>query len=191
MKTRIALDAASPSPKPVFAGTQVPADALIGYIRDGKTLDDFLRDFPVVDRQAALDFLDALARHTTVLAQPRAEMLDELYDVYLDCRERNWDGYGAEPISYDAYLAAQKFIEAWLLTLPTAEISAAANGEISFEWYLAPDKIVSVGVSGDRVLSYASIFGPHKAHGTEPLTDEIPAVVIAHVQRLAPPQNAK
>lgn len=38
---------------PVITGTRVPADTLIDYFREGFTIDDFLRDFPGVEREAA------------------------------------------------------------------------------------------------------------------------------------------
>lgn len=36
---------------PVFAGTRVPIQALIDYLKGGETLDEFLRDFPSVTRE--------------------------------------------------------------------------------------------------------------------------------------------
>ncbi len=48
---------------PVFAGTRVPARALFDYLAGGHNLDDFLDDFPSVDRLQALSVL-ALVRDT-------------------------------------------------------------------------------------------------------------------------------
>ena len=46
------------SGKPVFAGTRVPVDTLIGYLLDGNTLDEFLDDFPTVKREDAICVLE-------------------------------------------------------------------------------------------------------------------------------------
>ena len=43
---------------PVFAGTRVPFDALLDYVEGGKTLDEFLDDFPTVTREAAVAALE-------------------------------------------------------------------------------------------------------------------------------------
>ena len=43
---------------PVFAGTRVPFDALLDYIEGGKTLGEFLDDFPTVTRNAAIAALE-------------------------------------------------------------------------------------------------------------------------------------
>ena len=50
--------------KPVFVGTRVPFQALVDYIAAGRTLDEFLDDFPSVSRDLAVrslqDARDAL-----------------------------------------------------------------------------------------------------------------------------------
>jgi uncharacterized protein (DUF433 family) len=38
---------------PVFAGTRVPVQTLIDYLKDGRTLEDFLDGFPSVSRAQA------------------------------------------------------------------------------------------------------------------------------------------
>jgi uncharacterized protein (DUF433 family) len=45
---------------PVFAGSRVPVRALIDYISEGHSLDDFLDDFPSVTREHALELLEVL-----------------------------------------------------------------------------------------------------------------------------------
>ena len=43
---------------PVFKSTRVPFQALLDYLEDGQTLDDFLTDFPTVSRDAAIAALE-------------------------------------------------------------------------------------------------------------------------------------
>ncbi len=43
---------------PVFAGTRVPVQTLIDYLEAGESLDDFLKDFPTVKREAAIGVLE-------------------------------------------------------------------------------------------------------------------------------------
>ena len=42
---------------PVFAGTRVPVRTLLDYLKAGQPLDDFLDDFPTVNREQALEVL--------------------------------------------------------------------------------------------------------------------------------------
>jgi uncharacterized protein (DUF433 family) len=58
MKLPIIVDQEIMSGKPVFAGTRVPVDTLIGYILDGNTLNEFLDDFPTVKREDAVCILE-------------------------------------------------------------------------------------------------------------------------------------
>lgn len=52
---------------PVFAGTRVPVRALFDYLGAGRSLDEFLDDFPSVKRKQALGILDQFK--TTVLSR--------------------------------------------------------------------------------------------------------------------------
>jgi uncharacterized protein (DUF433 family) len=54
---------------PVFVGTRVPVKSLFDYLEGGETLDEFLTQFPSVEREQAVAALD-LARDT-VLARAR------------------------------------------------------------------------------------------------------------------------
>ena len=43
---------------PVFKGTRVPAQSLFWHLEQGVSLDEFLDDFPTVNKQQALDLLE-------------------------------------------------------------------------------------------------------------------------------------
>jgi len=43
---------------PVFAGTRVPVQTLLDYLKAGETIDDFLDGFPTVTRQQVIAFLE-------------------------------------------------------------------------------------------------------------------------------------
>ena len=46
------------SGEPVFRGTRVPFQTLLDYLQAGETLDEFLKQFPGVSREAAISALD-------------------------------------------------------------------------------------------------------------------------------------
>jgi uncharacterized protein (DUF433 family) len=56
---------------PVFAGTRVPAKNLIDYLSHGRSLDDFLDDFPTVRRDQVIAALEEvkeiLVTHATAV----------------------------------------------------------------------------------------------------------------------------
>ena len=43
---------------PVFAGTRVPAQTLLDYLKAGESIDDFLDGFPTVSRAQVIAFLE-------------------------------------------------------------------------------------------------------------------------------------
>jgi uncharacterized protein (DUF433 family) len=54
----VVVDPEVMSGTPCFAGTRVPARALLDYLKGGETLDDFLEQFPTVTRRQAVAFLE-------------------------------------------------------------------------------------------------------------------------------------
>lgn len=47
---------------PVFVGTRVPVQALMDYLKAGRSLDEFLDDFPSVTREQAVAVLEEAKR---------------------------------------------------------------------------------------------------------------------------------
>jgi uncharacterized protein (DUF433 family) len=43
---------------PVFAGTRVPIQTLLDYLKAGESIDDFLDGFPTVTREQVIAFLE-------------------------------------------------------------------------------------------------------------------------------------
>ncbi len=67
----ICIDPEIMSGTPVFAGTRVPVQTLLDYLKAGDRIDDFLDQFPTVTRAQAEAFLElageAVARHARTL----------------------------------------------------------------------------------------------------------------------------
>lgn len=64
MKPRaiVAIDPEIMSGTPCFAGTRVPAQALLDYLEAGDSLDEFLEDFPTVTRKQAVAFIETAGK---------------------------------------------------------------------------------------------------------------------------------
>ncbi len=52
---------------PVFCGTRVPVQTLFDYLEGGHSLEEFLDDFPTVDREQAISALEWMKQ---VLLEP-------------------------------------------------------------------------------------------------------------------------
>jgi uncharacterized protein (DUF433 family) len=59
MKTVVVItDPQILSGTPVFAGTRVPVKTLTDYLEDGASIGEFLDDFPSVQREQVVQFLE-------------------------------------------------------------------------------------------------------------------------------------
>jgi uncharacterized protein (DUF433 family) len=53
---------------PVFAKTRVPVKILFDYLKGGDTIDEFLHDYPSVNRSQVVELLALLEQHYTFTA---------------------------------------------------------------------------------------------------------------------------
>lgn len=58
--------------KPCFAGTRVPVQALFDYLAHGRPVDEFVADFPTVEREQAVAVLDLARRALLAAPTPAA-----------------------------------------------------------------------------------------------------------------------
>lgn len=134
--------------------------------------------------QRLAESLEMPRESRTRALQIRASRRAALEAAWGEFSIRGWDGYGAEPVSSEAYAMAKALLETLPVDAPTPEISADPDGEISFDWYRGPDKVFSVSVGGSGMLSYAGLFGRNNAHGTEWYDGGLPEVVAFNLARL-------
>lgn len=108
-----------------------------------------------------------------------------LYQVFEECRQANWDGYGAAPVSVRAFQSACEFLEALPLGTPAPSIGAEPDGHITLEWYHSPRRTLSISVSPEGDLHYAALMGSSKAYGTEPFFGEVSKEIMDLIRRVA------
>jgi len=53
---------------PVFAGTRVPVETLLDYLKAGDSIDDFLDGFPTVTREQVIALLEAAGKQLVATA---------------------------------------------------------------------------------------------------------------------------
>jgi hypothetical protein len=108
----------------------------------------------------------------------------ELYSVASDCLVDNWDGYGAAPVSADAYVLACQFLRALPLGIDAPSIGVEPDGQLTFEWYRSPRRLLSISVSPEGDLHYAALLGPNKAYGTEAFFGDAPRTIVDLIHRV-------
>ena len=53
---------------PVFAGTRIPIQTLLDYLKAGESIDDFLDGFPTVTRVQVIGFLEEAGKQLLSIA---------------------------------------------------------------------------------------------------------------------------
>ena len=108
----------------------------------------------------------------------------ELAEVWEECRQADWDGYDALPVSRDALRKMYTFLEALPLGSQRPTIGADPHGHLSVEWYRSLRRVLCVAVSDDDLLHYAALLGSNKTSGTETFYDEVPESILSLVRRV-------
>jgi hypothetical protein len=127
---------------------------------------------------------NAYLRNSASFAAHYQDMKSEFDSVMSEAQVPNWDGHGAQPVSWAAIHVAESFIKALPTTLPSPEFSVDPDGEISLDWIRGRNQIMSISIRGDGVLSYAARFGVAKQNGSEIFIGELPAIILNCLRRL-------
>lgn len=109
---------------------------------------------------------------------------EELRGVADECSSNGWDGYEAAPVEQETIRQANHFLDALPLGMAVPSVGVEPDGQITFEWYQSPRRILSVSVSPEGDLHYAALLGYRKSYGTEPFFGEIPSDVLNLVRRV-------
>jgi hypothetical protein len=109
---------------------------------------------------------------------------EELGTVWEECRNPNWDGFGALAVSQDSLRNTYMVLESLPLGFPLPSIGAEPDGQLTIEWHRSPSQTFSVSVDPEGLLHYAGLFGPNRRFGTEVFYDEIPEVIKRSIREI-------
>jgi len=108
----------------------------------------------------------------------------ELNYLVEECSSIGWDGYAAAPIEQETIRLAEQFLNALPLGIAAPSVSTEPDGQITFEWYQTPRRLLSVSVSPAGELHYAALLGYRKSYGTELFFGEVPSDILNLVRRV-------
>jgi hypothetical protein len=110
--------------------------------------------------------------------------LDELGEVWEECRTAGWDGYGALPVEPATLNAAYCVLDSLPLGFPLPSISAEPDGHLTLEWRKSPHCTLTVSVDPDGYLHYAGLFGLNRRYGTIPFFSTTPDELLRLIREL-------
>lgn len=111
-------------------------------------------------------------------------VFEELIAVWEECKEADWDGHGAMPVTKDAWQRAYCFLRAIPLGIQAPTVGAEPDGQVTLEWHRSPRRTLSVSVNAEGDLHYAALLGPNRAYGTEAFFGDIPANILDLIRRV-------
>jgi hypothetical protein len=112
------------------------------------------------------------------------DVLEELLKTFQECREPNWDGYGAQPVREETYRLAHQFLAALPRSTLASSIGAEPDGHLTVEWYRSPQRTLSVSISPDGELHYAALLGEERICGTKTFRARMPEVIVDLIARI-------
>ncbi|MEX0819229.1 MAG: hypothetical protein WD070_06540 [Pirellulaceae bacterium] len=108
----------------------------------------------------------------------RIALLKTLEETCQGCQQPNWDGEGAEAISTETQEVARRLLESLSRDMPLPSISAEPDGQLNFEWYQAPRRLLSVSISSSGTLYWAALIGSEDPRGSCQFVDRFPQTLL-------------
>ena len=103
---------------------------------------------------------------------------DEVFAVFEEASERNWDGYGAAPVTPEAVDHALAFAKSMPARLRAPDdVGADPDGDVVLEWWGADDGVLTIAVHQDGSTSYAALLGDDEIHGMSDARGRWPSLV--------------
>lgn len=109
---------------------------------------------------------------------------EEMATVWDECRQPNWDGHDALPVTQDALRNLYLFLESLPSDMPAPSIGAEPDGDLTMEWHRSARRTLSISVSPDGDLHYSALFGANRVHGTETFLGDIPDIILTLIRRV-------
>lgn len=127
---------------------------------------------------------DSYTISVTSLDTMQRDILSELFEIYYECKEDNWDEAGAKAISKETLAEAVKFFELYPPHLLLPEVVPAVSGALDLEWD-SKEARCNVELNGGETIVYAGYFSENdRDFGTKPFKNYIPESLIEVIKRV-------
>jgi hypothetical protein len=119
------------------------------------------------------------------LGSARATIKRELQMVIEKCSTTDWDGYGAAPVTATTVSDASRFADVVPMGLMVPSVGVEPDGSITFEWYAAARKTLSVSIDEEGTLHYAALIGLSRSYGSEAFVGVLPKQILDLIYRVS------
>jgi hypothetical protein len=98
--------------------------------------------------------------------------------------EKTYDRDGLDQLKPSTIFNALKLAGLLSNRIPRPEVDIDPDGELSFEWYQAPNKLLSISIGQDGRLAYAGRFGLKRISGIDYLGEQFPNELAVFIERM-------
>jgi hypothetical protein len=116
--------------------------------------------------------------------EPYRITVERIRDVAREASAPDWDGYNGLPVTEATLEQAFALLSALPSTLPAPDVSVHPDGELAFEWYFGPRRLVTISVNEAGRLSFAALAGHTRLYGSEHLLDALPESITLALRKL-------
>jgi len=115
-------------------------------------------------RRAAAAVVSSAERSESLFGE-RAELISQLWSLYEECSQQDWDGNDARPMSGVAAASVVEFIKVLPAGLSLPELAPEPDGAISLDWIVSKRRVFSISIGSSPRLAYSWLDGADSGHG--------------------------
>lgn len=108
----------------------------------------------------------------------RLDLLKALDELCQLCGNRNWDGEDADAVSKQTHAIAHQLLELLPSDKPLPVIAAEPDGQLNFEWYQTPRRLLTVSISATGTLYWAALIDAEDPRGSCQFSDQFPSTLL-------------
>lgn len=108
----------------------------------------------------------------------RLTLLKTMEETCRNCSKQNWDGEGAEAVLPETSATASRLLELLPSDMPLPVITAEPDGQLNFEWYKTPRRLLTTSISAHGVLYWAALIDSEDPRGSCLFADEFPGTLL-------------
>lgn len=112
------------------------------------------------------------------------ELEEKFRKLMLDHSAPDWDGYDARPASPDAVERAYAFAGSLPPGLASPDVSINPYGDVEFEWYVRPSRVLTLSIGDGGRYHFASLNGMERDSGAGYIVGLLPERVLLAIARV-------
>lgn len=108
----------------------------------------------------------------------RSALLQTVDEMCRRCSQLGWDHADAESISPQTRAIARRLLELLPSDVPLPVVSPEPDGQINFEWYRAPRRLLTTSISNTGTLYWAALIDSEDPRGSCQFSEQFPPTLL-------------